>query len=211
MRETINDGYGEYVLVPAGEFLMGDNFNEGDGSEKPVHTINLPDYYIGKYEVTNGEYKKFMDDGGYTNPAYWTTEEWDRASSEEEKDQRKNPYGNVPEHSYGRQPEYWNDPVIKGGGIPGNVWEWVSDRWDPDYYSRSSVDNPAGPAPGDSIHYDRGPTYGDYIASIRGGFFIDNKGEMMMITLRSSQRGMVFNGPRRRGFNGGFRCVREAD
>ena len=30
----VNDGYGEMVLVPAGAFKMGDNFNEGDPRER---------------------------------------------------------------------------------------------------------------------------------------------------------------------------------
>ncbi|MFC1553850.1 formylglycine-generating enzyme family protein [candidate division KSB1 bacterium] len=70
--QVINDGYGDYILIPAGEFRMGDNFEEGDTDELPVHTVYLDDYYIGKYEVTNGEYKKFMDDGGYSNREFWS-------------------------------------------------------------------------------------------------------------------------------------------
>jgi len=95
--------------------------------------------------------------------------------------------------------------------MAGNVWEWVSDCWDPHYYSRSPVDNPTGPAPGDSIDYIRGPKYGDYIAGIRGGFWRDNQGVMNMNSLRSAYRSMIFSGPRKRGIGIGFRCVREAD
>lgn len=70
---AINDGYGNYCLVPAGIFLMGNNSNKARSNALPVHKVNLRDYYIGKYEVTNGEYKKFIDDGGYTNPKFWTS------------------------------------------------------------------------------------------------------------------------------------------
>ncbi len=62
--KVVNDGYGNYVLVPAGEFPMGDNFNEGAPIELPVHIVYLDSFYIGQYPVTNGEYKKFMDDDG---------------------------------------------------------------------------------------------------------------------------------------------------
>jgi formylglycine-generating enzyme required for sulfatase activity len=46
--KVVNDGFGDYVLVPAGEFLMGDNFNEGSPRELPVHTVYLDAYYVGK-------------------------------------------------------------------------------------------------------------------------------------------------------------------
>ena len=68
----IDDGYGDYVLVPAGSFKMGDNFNEGDARERPVHTVTLDAYYIGKYPVTNGEFRKFRDDTGYGDPGFWS-------------------------------------------------------------------------------------------------------------------------------------------
>ena len=68
---VVNDGYGDYVFVPEGDFLMGDNFNESRPNEKPVHNVFLDAYYIGRYELTNGEFKKFMDDGGYENSSYW--------------------------------------------------------------------------------------------------------------------------------------------
>jgi dienelactone hydrolase len=35
-------------------------------------TIHVGDYYIGKREVTNAEYKRFVDAGGYGRPEYWT-------------------------------------------------------------------------------------------------------------------------------------------
>jgi formylglycine-generating enzyme required for sulfatase activity len=68
---TVNDGYGDYVYVPAGAFKMGDNFNEGDARERPVHLVELDAYYVGKYPVTNGEYRKFRDDPGYDDPKFW--------------------------------------------------------------------------------------------------------------------------------------------
>lgn len=71
LAKQVNDGYGDFVLVPAGSFKMGDNFNEGDGRERPVHAVELSAYYIGKYEVTNGQYRKFRDDAAYDDPKYW--------------------------------------------------------------------------------------------------------------------------------------------
>jgi len=39
------------------------------GAETPLG--KLGDFYIDRYEVTNGEYKRFVDAGGYGNRAYW--------------------------------------------------------------------------------------------------------------------------------------------
>jgi hypothetical protein len=48
--------------VPAGPFLMGSE--DGDSDEKPVHEVTLEAYYIGRYPVTNADYKRYKDDVG---------------------------------------------------------------------------------------------------------------------------------------------------
>ena len=68
---AVNDGFGDYVLVPGGPFRMGDNFGEGDARERPVHAVDVGAFYIGRFPVTNREFKKFLDDAGYENPKYW--------------------------------------------------------------------------------------------------------------------------------------------
>jgi gamma-glutamyl hercynylcysteine S-oxide synthase len=69
---------GEMVTIPAGSFMMGNNGHEGYGGpeELPQHLVYLPTYQIGKYEVTRGEYRNFMEAGGYTNSSYWSAEGW---------------------------------------------------------------------------------------------------------------------------------------
>ncbi len=52
----------EFVLVPGDCYKMGDQFGEGSNDEKPVHEVCLDDFYIGKYEVTQGEWKSLMGD-----------------------------------------------------------------------------------------------------------------------------------------------------
>jgi sulfatase modifying factor 1 len=58
----------DMVLVPAGEFEMGDSFYEGDPNELPVHDVYLDAYYIDTYEVTNQQYADALnwawDQGG---------------------------------------------------------------------------------------------------------------------------------------------------
>jgi eukaryotic-like serine/threonine-protein kinase len=36
-----------------------------------VGPYNLPPYYVDRFEVTNREYQRFVDDGGYTKRQYW--------------------------------------------------------------------------------------------------------------------------------------------
>lgn len=49
----------EWISIPAGEFQMGDNFNEGQGNEIPVHTVYLDEYRVSKHEVTFEQYDVF--------------------------------------------------------------------------------------------------------------------------------------------------------
>ena len=51
--------YADMVLIPAGEFQMGSN--HGRDNEKPVHTVYVDAFYMDKYEVTNAQYKRFVD------------------------------------------------------------------------------------------------------------------------------------------------------
>ena len=57
----------EFVFVKGGCYEMGDTFGDGDSDEKPGHTVCVDDFYIGKYEVTQGQWKKIMKN----NPAYF--------------------------------------------------------------------------------------------------------------------------------------------
>ena len=47
----------EMVNVPAGSFTMG---TDGRPGLDPAHVVNLPAFAIGKFEVTQGEWKAFM-------------------------------------------------------------------------------------------------------------------------------------------------------
>jgi len=48
----------EFVWVPAGEFDMG--YEMGNPNEKPVHRVYVDGFWMGKYEVTQGEWEKVM-------------------------------------------------------------------------------------------------------------------------------------------------------
>jgi formylglycine-generating enzyme required for sulfatase activity len=65
------------VLIPAGSFLMGwqpiENVDwpadETADDEVPVHDVYLDSFYIDKYEVTNRQFKEFVDSTGYITSA----------------------------------------------------------------------------------------------------------------------------------------------
>ena len=56
-----DDGTDNMVLIPAGEFLMGSNDPEARNDEQPVHTVYVDAFYMDIYEVTNAQYKEFVD------------------------------------------------------------------------------------------------------------------------------------------------------
>jgi len=62
----LGDGH-QLVLVPAGSFPMGSE--EGLEDELPVHDVELDDYWIGKFPVTVGQFRSFVEDTGYLTDA----------------------------------------------------------------------------------------------------------------------------------------------
>ncbi|MFH1824528.1 MAG: SUMF1/EgtB/PvdO family nonheme iron enzyme [Candidatus Firestonebacteria bacterium] len=94
---------GGMIYIPAGEFEMGSNDYD---SEKPVHKVYLDAYYIDKYEVTNEQFKKFVDATGHKTEA-------EKAGG-----------GFVWEKDGGwkqRSSASWKDPLGDGSGISGKM------------------------------------------------------------------------------------------
>ncbi len=72
----------QMIRIPAGKFLMGSTKEQAaqaikDGAdidwverEQPQHTVELSEYSIGKYPITNREYQAFVREGG-TPPRDW--------------------------------------------------------------------------------------------------------------------------------------------
>ena len=57
------------VLIPAGEFIMGEDFSKK--SLGPRHRVYLDDYYIDQYHVTNAQYRRFVAATGRRPPSHW--------------------------------------------------------------------------------------------------------------------------------------------
>jgi iron(II)-dependent oxidoreductase len=68
---------GVMVSIPAGAFLLGapwDSF--AYDNERPAHEVTLPAFRIARAPVTNGEYARFVEEGGYERREFWTEEGW---------------------------------------------------------------------------------------------------------------------------------------
>ena len=71
--------YGDYLLpplvtIPGGKYTIGDNQGEYD-FEKPQGEVELSEFQIGQFPVTNAEYKLFIEAGGYEDERWWDTPE----------------------------------------------------------------------------------------------------------------------------------------
>jgi formylglycine-generating enzyme required for sulfatase activity len=63
--------------VPAGEFIFGSDPNDNDAYDSDrtsERKTMLPAYFVGRYPVTNAEYKFFVDAGGYQDDRWWSPE-----------------------------------------------------------------------------------------------------------------------------------------
>ena len=65
----LGDAPNEMIHIPAGEFIMGSNDRLSD--EGPEHTSSTGNYLIDKFEVTNLQYKKYIDDAGKRAPSHF--------------------------------------------------------------------------------------------------------------------------------------------
>lgn len=68
---TYEKDQSEMVLIPAGSFLFGEEENET--REKSKQIINLPDYYIDLYPITNRQFCLFLNE---TNPSDTDLNKW---------------------------------------------------------------------------------------------------------------------------------------
>jgi sulfatase modifying factor 1 len=96
--KSVNDGFGDMMSIPGGSFKMGDNFNDGLPRERPVHTVEVDAFYMGKLEVTNAQWRAFRDDPAYDDKKLWPSG-------------RPMPKDQIP---------YWTQANNHGGGTPGS-------------------------------------------------------------------------------------------
>lgn len=72
------------IRINGGLYTMG--YNGSDfcyDIELPEHKTYLKDYKIDVFPVTNGEYMKFIEDGGYETYKYWLADGWEKVKLNE--------------------------------------------------------------------------------------------------------------------------------
>jgi len=71
-QDTLADGSlgPEMVVIPAGTFHMGDLQGGGYKNEQPVHEVSVARFAMGRYEVTVGEYLRFVQATGSHAPKW---------------------------------------------------------------------------------------------------------------------------------------------
>lgn len=62
----------EMMEIPGGEFVMGNDSIDALDNERSRHYIYLDTYWIDRYPVTCGQYRKFIEAGGYQNECWWS-------------------------------------------------------------------------------------------------------------------------------------------
>lgn len=96
LRRPINPKDGaEMIFIPAGKFLMGTPFNNGNVSERPAHEVTLSDYWIYKYEVTVAQYLVFCSAMGHDLPKFPSGYSWAGKSSWTDPALQQHPIVNV--------------------------------------------------------------------------------------------------------------------
>ncbi|NIO87478.1 MAG: SUMF1/EgtB/PvdO family nonheme iron enzyme [Candidatus Aminicenantes bacterium] len=85
------------IEIPTGSFLMGaqkeDRYkpNYDDNAvirESPAHEVKLSAYKISPFPVTVGQYRRFIEDGGYENESFWKAGGWKQFKEPEEWDEQ---------------------------------------------------------------------------------------------------------------------------
>jgi ergothioneine biosynthesis protein EgtB len=63
--------------LPAGTVSIGsDNLGETLDNERPQHDVSVAAFSIDRWPATNGEFARFIEDGGYSNATWWSAEGW---------------------------------------------------------------------------------------------------------------------------------------
>lgn len=188
----------DMVYIPAGWFSMGCNSRIDKkcmADEYPYHMVDLDAYCVDRYKYPNKKGAKPKTIGDWDEARLSCEAQGKRLLSEAEwekaargTDGRTYPWGEGIDKRKARyQLRFGGGAELSGlrganksvygvYDMAGNLWEWVSDWYDENYYYNSPDANPQGPMTGDH-------------KVLRGGSWFDTPDR-----LRTSMRGSVLRG-----------------
>ena len=76
---------GKMIGIPAGTATLGlprSGNVFGWDNEFELHTVEVPAFAIDEYKVTNGEFLRFLREGGYENKSLWADADWEWIKSQ---------------------------------------------------------------------------------------------------------------------------------
>jgi iron(II)-dependent oxidoreductase len=65
------------VSVPGGRYPIGSDAHEAYDNEHPRHQVELAAFEIDRTPVSNGDYLRFIEDGGYAREELWSPDGWE--------------------------------------------------------------------------------------------------------------------------------------
>jgi formylglycine-generating enzyme required for sulfatase activity len=108
-----------WVHIPAGPYWRGSKSADASDDERYEASVEISEFYIQRWPVTVGEYRRFLEStGAYQDKRYWDGEVWDFFQSE-----------------HINSPEWWDWQIEKASNYPvvGISWweaakycEWFS-------------------------------------------------------------------------------------
>ncbi len=72
----LSEPLADMVQVSAGDFTQGSNSPTALDNEQPAHSVSLPSYWIDRRPVNCGQYRQFIEAGGYEQKQWWTQAGW---------------------------------------------------------------------------------------------------------------------------------------
>lgn len=111
----------EMAYIPAGTFRMGDKNPEGVGNpdeNAPVHDVFLKAFLIDKTEVSNQEFKEFIDAKGYETESLW----------KDKNEASKAGLEFLARMEEAKQPRYWDDKDYNQDDHPVVGVSWFEAR-----------------------------------------------------------------------------------
>jgi len=76
----------ESIYIPAGQATLGsrrDSATFGWDNEFEQLTVHVPEFKVDKGKITNGQFRRFLEEGGYNDRSLWTDSDWEWRSAQE--------------------------------------------------------------------------------------------------------------------------------